>query len=150
LNKYCSNTRISYVTQARSFARKATELVCGVTRFCNCSGGCVYRCSGANWNETQKRRTLYHDAYQRVHQEVSNNIKSIRAVQNYYRKRPPAVQRVIETLRTCGADGGSIENIEATFPVVMNYSQILLSVRDIELMLSNNSFLAFQHTELRT
>lgn len=104
----------------------------------------------ANWNETQKQRTLYHDAYQRVHQEVSNNIKSIRAVQNYYRKRLPAVQRVIETLRTCGADGGSIENIEATFPVVMNYSQILLSVRDIELMLSNNSFLAFQHTELRT
>ena len=104
----------------------------------------------ANWNETQKQRTLYHDAYQRVHQEVSNNIKSIRAVQNYYRKRLPAVQRVIETLRTCGADGGSIENIEATFPIVMNYSQILLSVRDIELMLSNNSFLAFQHTELRT
>lgn len=104
----------------------------------------------ANWNDTQKQQTLYHDAYKRVTQEVSNNIKSIRAVQNYYRKRLPAVQRVIETLRTCGANGGSIENIEATFPVVMNYSQILLSVRDIELLLSNNSFLAFQHTELRT
>ena len=104
----------------------------------------------ANWNETQKQHTLYHDAYQRVNQEVSNNIKSIQAVQNYYRKRLPAVQRVIETLRTCGADGGSIESIEGTFQVVMNYSQILLSVRDIELLLSNNSFLAFQHTELRT
>ena len=48
----------------------------------------------ANWNDTQKQQTLYHDAYKRVTQEVSNNIKSIRAVQNYYRKRLPAVQRV--------------------------------------------------------
>lgn len=104
----------------------------------------------SNWNESQKQRVLYHDAYQRVIQEVNNNIEVIRGIQSLYRRRLPVVQSVIETLRSCGANGGSIESVEGTLPIVMSYSKILLSARDVELLLNNNSFLAFQNTKLRS
>ncbi|HAU91022.1 MAG TPA: hypothetical protein DCW59_01545 [Alteromonas sp.] len=104
----------------------------------------------ANWNDTAKQHQLYQDAFNRVKLEIATNIEAVKRVQAYYRSRLPQVQLALETLRTCGQNGESIKSVEDTFQLVQNYSQVILTARDTELLLGNNNFLPFQNSELRT
>lgn len=103
----------------------------------------------ANWNETEKQRRLYSDAFDRVKLEISRNIEELRKAQKYYRSHLPAVQHALEILRSCGENGGTIEEVEATFPYVLNYTEVSISKRDLDLLLSNNTFLIFQDPAVR-
>ncbi|MBC3764699.1 hypothetical protein [Neptunicella marina] len=103
----------------------------------------------SHWQEVDNQKALYEDAFKRATAELVSNIEHIQKVQNYYRERLPKVQTAISALRSCGQEGGDHTTVEATFPLIMNYSRIFLSARDVDLLLNNDDFLAFQPSELR-